>query len=136
MHGRPRRAAKPEDEEASSAKAAKLRDLQAQVLQNQHSGTYTKEAIGLSFKLLEINPEAYTAWNYRKLAFQHNIKELSEPEAIKHAGSRVQVRRSSDALPGDGAVRKDALGKSGRFPSGGGGGGREEWGGGGGGREE
>ncbi|KAF8656685.1 hypothetical protein HU200_060552 [Digitaria exilis] len=85
MHGRPRRAAKPEDEEASSAKAAKLRDLQAQVLQNQHSGTYTKEAIGLSFKLLEINPEAYTAWNYRKLAFQHNIKELSEPEAIKSA---------------------------------------------------
>jgi geranylgeranyl transferase type-2 subunit alpha len=46
---------------------------------------YTKEAIGLSFKLLEINPEAYTAWNYRKLAFQHNVKELSDPEAIKSA---------------------------------------------------
>jgi hypothetical protein len=46
---------------------------------------YTKEAIGLSFKLLEINPEAYTAWNYRKLAFQHNIKELSDPEAIRSA---------------------------------------------------
>ncbi|AQK66083.1 Rab geranylgeranyl transferase like protein [Zea mays] len=73
MHGRPRRPAKPEDEEAASAKAAKLRDLQAQ------------EAIGLSFKLLEINPEAYTAWNYRKLAFQHNVKELSDPEAIKSA---------------------------------------------------
>jgi len=83
MHGRPRRPAKPEDEAASSAKAAKLRDLQAQVLQNHHSRTYTKEAIGLSFKLLEINPEAYTAWNYRKLAFQHNIKELSDPEAIR-----------------------------------------------------
>jgi len=47
--------------------------------------SYTKEAIGLSFKLLEINPEAYTAWNYRKLAFQHNIKELSDPEAIRSA---------------------------------------------------
>lgn len=47
--------------------------------------SYTKEALGLSFKLLEINPEAYTAWNYRKLAFQHNIGELSEPEAIKSA---------------------------------------------------
>lgn len=46
---------------------------------------YTKEAIGLSFKLLEINPEAYTAWNYRKLAFQHNVKELSDLEAIKSA---------------------------------------------------
>ncbi|TKW23162.1 hypothetical protein SEVIR_4G275400v4 [Setaria viridis] len=85
MHGRPRRPAKPEDEKAASAKAAKLRDLQAQVLQNHHSRTYTKEAIGLSFKLLEINPEAYTAWNYRKLAFQHNIKELSDPEAIRSA---------------------------------------------------
>ncbi|KAG2613678.1 geranylgeranyl transferase type-2 subunit alpha 1-like [Panicum virgatum] len=85
MHGRPRRPAKPEDEAAASAKAAKLRDLQAQVLQNHHSRTYTKEAIGLSFKLLEINPEAYTAWNYRKLAFQHNIKELSDPEAIRSA---------------------------------------------------
>ncbi|KAG2607938.1 geranylgeranyl transferase type-2 subunit alpha 1-like [Panicum virgatum] len=85
MHGRPRRPAKPEDEAASSAKAAKLRDLQAQVLQNHHSRTYTKEAIGLSFKLLEINPEAYTAWNYRKLAFQHNIKELYDPEAIRSA---------------------------------------------------
>ncbi|KAJ1260413.1 hypothetical protein BS78_10G230200 [Paspalum vaginatum] len=83
MHGRPRRPAKPEDEEASSAKAAKLRELQAEVLRNHHARTYTKEAIGLSFKLLEINPEAYTAWNYRKLAFQHNVKELSDPEAIK-----------------------------------------------------
>ncbi|CAL5041336.1 unnamed protein product [Urochloa decumbens] len=85
MHGRPRRPAKPEDEEAASAKAAKLRDLQEHVLRNHHSRTYTKEAIGLSFKLLEINPEAYTAWNYRKLAFQHNIKELSDPEAIRSA---------------------------------------------------
>ncbi|PVH47370.1 hypothetical protein PAHAL_4G045300 [Panicum hallii] len=85
MHGRPRRPAKPEEEAAASAKAAKLRDLQAQVLQNHHSRTYTKVAIGLSFKLLEINPEAYTAWNYRKLAFQHNIKELSDPEAIRSA---------------------------------------------------
>lgn len=85
MHGRPRRPAKPEDEAAASAKAAKLRDLQAEVLRNHHTRTYTKEAIGLSFKLLEINPEAYTAWNYRKLAFQHNVKELSELEAIKSA---------------------------------------------------
>jgi hypothetical protein len=44
---------------------------------------YTEEALGLSFKLLEINPEAYTAWNYRKLALQHYLKELSDPEAIK-----------------------------------------------------
>ncbi|KAL6873789.1 hypothetical protein ACP4OV_013871 [Aristida adscensionis] len=85
MHGRPRRPAKPEDEEAAAAKAAKLRDLQAQVMSNHHSRTYTKEALGLSFKLLEINPEAYTVWNYRKLAFQHNLREISDTEAIKSA---------------------------------------------------
>ncbi|GJN23987.1 hypothetical protein PR202_gb11691 [Eleusine coracana subsp. coracana] len=85
MHGRPRRPAKPEDSEAAAAKAAKLRELQTLVLHNHHSRTYTKDALGLSFKLLEINPEAYTAWNYRKLAFQHNFSELSEPEAIKSA---------------------------------------------------
>ena len=39
MHGRPRRSAKPEDEEVASAKAAKLRDLQAQVLHNHHART-------------------------------------------------------------------------------------------------
>ncbi|XP_006657246.1 geranylgeranyl transferase type-2 subunit alpha 1 [Oryza brachyantha] len=85
MHGRPRRPDKPEDAAAAEAKAAKLRDLQAQVLRNHHDRTYSKEALGLSFKLLEINPEAYTAWNYRKLAFQHNLGELSEPEAVKSA---------------------------------------------------
>ncbi|KAG8074906.1 hypothetical protein GUJ93_ZPchr0006g45685 [Zizania palustris] len=83
MHGRPRRPDKPEDAAAAEAKAAKLRDLQTQVLRNHHSHTYSKEALGLSFKLLELNPEAYTAWNYRKLAFQHNLGELSELEAIK-----------------------------------------------------
>ncbi|KAM0900569.1 hypothetical protein ACQ4PT_020559 [Festuca glaucescens] len=83
MHGQPRRPKKPEDGSAAAAKAAKLRDLQAQVLHNHHTSTYTEEALGLSFKLLEINPEAYTAWNYRKLALRHNLKELSEPEAIK-----------------------------------------------------
>ncbi|XP_062178392.1 geranylgeranyl transferase type-2 subunit alpha 1 [Phragmites australis] len=85
MHGRPRRPAKPEDAAAAATKAAKLRDLQAQVLRNHHARTYTKEALGLSFKLLEINPEAYTAWNYRKLAFQHNLREFSDPEPIKSA---------------------------------------------------
>lgn len=83
MHGQPRRPKQPEDDAAAAAKAAKLRELQVQVLHNHHTCTYTEEALGLSFKLLEINPEAYTAWNYRKLALQHNLKELSDPEVIK-----------------------------------------------------
>ncbi|KAL5226129.1 hypothetical protein ABZP36_012768, partial [Zizania latifolia] len=84
MHGRRHRPDKLEDAAAADAKAAKLCGLQTQVLRNHHYRTYTKEALGLSFKLLEM-PEAYAAWNYLKVAFQHNLGELSELEAIKSA---------------------------------------------------
>ncbi|PRQ21176.1 putative protein geranylgeranyltransferase type II [Rosa chinensis] len=73
MHGLPRRAPKPEEEEALAAKAKDLRALQSQLLSNHHSKVYTKEALDVSAKLLEKNPECYTAWNYRKLAVQHNL---------------------------------------------------------------
>lgn len=35
--------------------------------------SYTTEALEVSTKLLEANPEFYTAWNYRKLAVQNNL---------------------------------------------------------------
>ncbi|XP_020213155.1 geranylgeranyl transferase type-2 subunit alpha 1 [Cajanus cajan] len=83
MHGRPRKALKPEDEAASSAKAEKLRSLQAQFLANHQNSIYSKEALDLSAKLLEINPECYTAWNYRKLAVQHILSNSdSDPQSI------------------------------------------------------
>ncbi|XP_050376859.1 geranylgeranyl transferase type-2 subunit alpha 1 [Argentina anserina] len=85
MHGLPRRAPKPEEEEALAAKARDLRALQTQLLSNHHSKIYTKEALDVSAKLLEKNPECYTAWNYRKLAVQHNLLAAtdSDPGAIK-----------------------------------------------------
>ncbi|CAK7347270.1 unnamed protein product [Dovyalis caffra] len=84
MHGRPRKALKPEDLAASAAKAEKLRILQSQFLFNHHQKIYTKEALELSGKLLEINPECYTAWNYRKLAVQHSLIEAnSDPDSVK-----------------------------------------------------
>ncbi|TYI75862.1 hypothetical protein E1A91_D06G036300v1 [Gossypium mustelinum] len=84
MHGRPRKAPKPEDEAASSAKAQKLRALQTQFFSFHHNKIYTKEAVELSAKLLEINPESYTAWNYRKLAVEHylNLPDCN-PDSIK-----------------------------------------------------
>ncbi|KAJ6745793.1 hypothetical protein OIU74_028456 [Salix koriyanagi] len=83
MHGRPRKAPKPEDLAAFSAKAEKLRILQSQFLSNHHQKIYTKEAVELSAKLLEINPECYTAWNYRKLAVQHSLFESNlDPDAV------------------------------------------------------
>ncbi|CAN7071573.1 unnamed protein product [Brassica oleracea var. botrytis] len=84
MHGRPRKAYKPEEEAASAAKAAKLRALQSQFMSNHHNNIYTKEAVDLSTKLLEINPEAYTAWNYRKLAVEGKLSRIeSDPDLIK-----------------------------------------------------
>ncbi|KAL9446951.1 hypothetical protein AB3S75_014590 [Citrus x aurantiifolia] len=84
MHGRPRKPLKPEDAAASAAKAEKLRVLQSQFLHNHHNHIYSKEAVELSTKLLETNPELYTAWNYRKLAVQHKLTESdSDPDSLK-----------------------------------------------------
>ncbi|KAL5066582.1 hypothetical protein RYX36_028319, partial [Vicia faba] len=85
---------KKEDESVLSAKAEKLCALQSQFFANHHDRMYvadsffsfvfllfdldkfgciyTQEALDLSVKLLEINPECYTARNYRKLVVQHH----------------------------------------------------------------
>ncbi|XP_030454500.2 geranylgeranyl transferase type-2 subunit alpha 1 isoform X1 [Syzygium oleosum] len=84
MHGRPRTAPKPEDAAASAAKAQKLRALQSQFLSYHHGRIYTKEALDASAKLLEVNPEYYTGWNYRKLAVEHRVKESeSSAESVR-----------------------------------------------------
>ncbi|CAL1403703.1 unnamed protein product [Linum trigynum] len=83
MHGRPRKPLKPVDEAAVAAKAEKLRALQSEFLSNHQNKIYSKEAVELSAKLLEINPELYTAWNYRKLAVQQNLAQCeSDPESV------------------------------------------------------
>ncbi|CAI9781256.1 unnamed protein product [Fraxinus pennsylvanica] len=47
---------------------------------NKEERGYTKEALEISAKLLEVNPEHYTGWNYRKLAVQHFLNHQSEIE--------------------------------------------------------
>ncbi|GMY06954.1 geranylgeranyl transferase type-2 subunit alpha 1 [Fagus crenata] len=84
MHGQPRKAPKPEDEAASLAKAEKLRALQSQFLSYHHNNVYTKEALEVNAKLLEINPEYYTAWNYRKLSVEHRLSQSeSDLDSVK-----------------------------------------------------
>ncbi|MQL78665.1 hypothetical protein Taro_011094 [Colocasia esculenta] len=83
MHGRPRRPARAEDAEAAAAKAEKLRSLQSQLLHNHHHRIYDKEAVEASARLLEANPEVYTAWNYRKVAVQSRLGSGPGPEELK-----------------------------------------------------
>ncbi|KAJ3698948.1 hypothetical protein LUZ61_002653 [Rhynchospora tenuis] len=88
MHGRPRKSTMQEDPIAAAAlaaKSARLRELLPQLLHFHHNRIYTKEAVSVSSELLKINPEMYTGWNYRKLAFQHNLKEVSDTDTIKSA---------------------------------------------------
>ncbi|KAL3514275.1 hypothetical protein ACH5RR_026992 [Cinchona calisaya] len=75
MHGRPRKPSSKEEQEASAVRGKKLRSLQSQFIQFHHNHTYTKEALEVNAKLLEMNPEFITAWNYRKLAVEYHLKE-------------------------------------------------------------
>jgi hypothetical protein len=45
--------------------------------------SYTKEALMQNAKLLELNPEFYTAWNFRKRAVQHLLSSETDEEARK-----------------------------------------------------
>nr|GLL48145.1 geranylgeranyl transferase type-2 subunit alpha 1-like [Ipomoea trifida] len=88
MHGRPRRAPSQEEQEASAIKAAKLRSLQTQFIHFHHNKIYDNEALELSAKLLEANPEHYTAWNYRKLAVD---RRLNQSETENNAESIKEI---------------------------------------------
>lgn len=79
MHGIPRGALSQDKQEALASKSAKLRSLQNQFHHFHHNKIYDKEALEVSTKLLELNPEHYTAWNYRKLAVHHRLNQ-SESE--------------------------------------------------------
>ncbi|XP_073310659.1 geranylgeranyl transferase type-2 subunit alpha 1-like [Primulina huaijiensis] len=81
MHGRPRKPPTQEEQDASALKADKLRHLQSQNLHFHHNKIFTKEGLEISAKLLEVNPEHYTGWNYRKLAVQHFTDKKSENAA-------------------------------------------------------
>ncbi|KAL0542634.1 hypothetical protein IC582_017707 [Cucumis melo] len=98
MHGRPRKPQKPEEAEASAVEAAKLRNLQSQLLANHHQKNYSKEALEVSANLLEMNPDLYTAWNYRKLAVEHYLKESPSDIVSIEAILNEELRVAESAL--------------------------------------
>ncbi|KAK9155604.1 hypothetical protein Sjap_003084 [Stephania japonica] len=83
MHGRPRKQPSLNEDNASIEKAAKLRSLQSLVLHNHQNKIYDKEALEVSSKLLELNPEFYTAWNYRKLAVESALLSEENSDTIR-----------------------------------------------------
>lgn len=44
---------------------------------------YDENALAICAKLLEINPEMYTAWNYRKVAVNSLLGSLTEEKSVK-----------------------------------------------------
>jgi geranylgeranyl transferase type-2 subunit alpha len=70
MHGRPRvkdlSTRSPEAVAAAEKKAALFGQLCGRVLQARKDHEYGEESLKMSEKLLEMNPEMYTVWNYRR----------------------------------------------------------------------
>jgi len=98
MHGRPRKSSRDGgSQEKDMAKAAGLQSLQTQFFKNHHEKIYTKEALQLNAKLLEINPEIYTAWNYRKLAIKQLLESEPDNAVIKQSLDE-ELRVVYDAL--------------------------------------
>lgn len=90
MHGRPRvkdlSTRSPEVVAAAQKKAALFGELCGRVLQARKDGDYGEESLKMSEKLLELNPEMYTVWNYRREYLEPVIAEGGEHavQAVAH----------------------------------------------------
>ncbi|GBG75100.1 hypothetical protein CBR_g19613 [Chara braunii] len=83
---------------AASKKALLFSRLLAEVLANHKEKRYEAEAMEKSARLLEINPEVYSAWNYRKLAVQHHMKKAGEDATLKASIAESELRLVERAL--------------------------------------
>lgn len=86
MHGRPRQRAgvapSPMDKQ-EQAHVAELRKLMPLFMESNRTCCYSTESLNQSARLLELNPDFLTAWNYRKRAVQHLWELESDEEARK-----------------------------------------------------
>mmetsp|Transcript_1227 Transcript_1227/g.1331 ORF Transcript_1227/g.1331 Transcript_1227/m.1331 type:complete len:352 (-) Transcript_1227:1090-2145(-) len=97
MHGRKRatRAAVTEEEELKQkAKFAKLRALNKVALDCYKAKDYSKASFDLTSKLLSVNPDAQTLWNFRRLILKNKISELDD--ALNKTGKRKQTKSIID----------------------------------------
>eukprot|EP00850_Spirogloea_muscicola_P005162 SM000023S07618 [mRNA] locus=s23:538465:542620:+ [translate_table: standard] len=100
------------------ARAALVSRLLAEVLRSRRELSFTPEALHLSARLLEINPEVYTAWNYRKLALLHRLdaiekaEEASESDGETGGGASGRDGSIAEAVRGELILVEKALAKN------------------------
>ncbi|KAH9946233.1 rab-protein geranylgeranyltransferase [Epithele typhae] len=86
MHGFKRvkytREALAAKKEREQAKLKQFQDLTAEVLAKKKIGDYSKDAFELTTKLLQVNPEFYTIWNYRRTILLKGIFQDSPPTQV------------------------------------------------------
>eukprot|EP01116_Phalansterium_solitarium_P005907 TRINITY_DN1815_c0_g2_i1.p1 TRINITY_DN1815_c0_g2~~TRINITY_DN1815_c0_g2_i1.p1 ORF type:complete len:182 (+),score=13.98 TRINITY_DN1815_c0_g2_i1:156-701(+) len=76
MHGVKRRVKSSQEVEterknAELEKIQKFRSLQAAFMQKRAAQALDQEVLDITASLLDMNPEFYTLWNYRRQVFQH-----------------------------------------------------------------
>ncbi|KAI8105294.1 hypothetical protein M9435_000461 [Picochlorum sp. BPE23] len=85
MHGRPRvkdvGPQNPEKVKAAEKKAELFGELCRRVLEARQQRLFTVENLNMSSKLLQMNPEMYTVWNYRR-EYLESIIEKGGDEAV------------------------------------------------------
>ncbi|KAJ7197194.1 hypothetical protein GGX14DRAFT_471768 [Mycena pura] len=88
MHGVKRVRQTPEALAAKKLKEqAKIKEylaLEKEVLSKQASNDWSREALNLTTRILQINPEFYTVWNYRRNILLHGIFPGSSPLEINN----------------------------------------------------
>ncbi len=70
--------------QAKAAAAAKFNALSASILEMKRAGKHDDESLKASMKVLELNPEFYSAWNFRREIFSSHIKNSAQ-EVVKVA---------------------------------------------------
>lgn len=74
-----------------TSQAALYAKLQAAVLAKRASQSYGAEGLALSARLLELNPEVYTAWNLRRDTLEVTLLETPPPKAAEVLGAHAHL---------------------------------------------
>lgn len=101
MHGRKKVQPSQAEVAALAEKAKNYSLLSAILLQHRTNNDFTKEALDLTTKMLKMNPDFYTLWNYRRdilMSINSNVFQLDN----NNTNSKI------DSIEGN-AIRDDEL---------------------------